>query len=65
MRRAVKIYHILQSEIKGVQHKKSQSYVDGYKAALLDTLRTDTAINRGQLDYSPQQGVINISKPEQ
>jgi|TARA_R110000823_G_scaffold266679_9_gene386450 hypothetical protein len=65
MKRAVKIYHILQTQIDRSKGKKSQSYVDGYKAALLDTLTTDTAINKGHLDFSPQQGIINALKPKQ
>ena len=65
MKRAVKIYHILQTQIDRSKSKKSQSYVDGYKAALLDTLTTDTAINKGLLDFSPQQGIINALKPKQ
>jgi hypothetical protein len=53
MKVSLKIYHILQAELKKAKQagEINTNYLAGYKAALVDSLKVETEINKGNIDY--------------
>lgn len=59
MKLTTKIYHILSHRLKGKEAAKNRLFKEGYKAALLDSLKLETQIKKGAVDWQPPHIIEN------
>ena len=67
MKITTKIYHILHDRLKTVKQQGAISsiYLSGYSQALLDSLKAETEIKKGNIDYKTVNGKGYIIKPKE
>lgn len=60
MKLTTKIYHILSSRLHKNREGKNANYLAGYRACLVDALKCETEIKKGNVDFNPPFVIENI-----